>query len=218
MSSEIVFTPLTFPSLRERTDEAATAARTRGHSDGFISGLRAASVEADRTRLALEAENAEFARLATRRLESALSALAAATRALEQRAAPVLADAQNMLASAAVEIAEALLGHALADHESSARSALARALAHVDPALVQVVRLNPADLATLAPLDSGTLDGGTLDGGTLERGLLAAAGVKFVGDPSLECGDAVTEFTDGYLDARISTALGRVRTALLGAS
>jgi len=61
---------------------------------------------------------------------------------------------------------------------------------------VQVVRLNPSDLAALDP-------------STIE-----AAGVALAADPSLARGDAVTEFSNGFLDARISTALARARAAI----
>jgi flagellar assembly protein FliH len=44
----------------------------------------------------------------------------------------------------------------------------------------------------------------------------AAAGVVFVEDPSVNRGDAFTEFDTGYLDARIASALERARRALLG--
>ena len=44
------------------------------------------------------------------RVQQAVAALAAAARALEERAAPVLADGQNALAAAAIDLAEAILG------------------------------------------------------------------------------------------------------------
>jgi flagellar assembly protein FliH len=39
-------------------------------------------------------------------------------------------------------------------------------------------------------------------------------GVELVADPQLARGDAVAELADGYLDARLSTALARVRRVL----
>lgn len=201
MSIDVAFTRMTFPSLRDGAgDRVESEARTRGHSAGYIQGLRAATIEADRRQLVREAEHAEAARVAMQRLESTIATLAAATRALEQRTVPVISDAQDVLASAALDIAEAVVGHELADHSGSARSALVRALTEVDTTLVQVVRLNPTDLAGL------------------DDTVRAAAGVTFVADPTLSRGDAVTEFADGYLDARIATAVDRVRSALLGES
>jgi len=56
--------------------------------------------------------------------------------------------------------------------------------------------MNPADLATLGP------------------DVLAAAGVTFTPDATLARGDAMTQFPDGYLDARIGSALARVKAAI----
>ncbi|NKX49982.1 hypothetical protein HER39_05200 [Arthrobacter deserti] len=130
------------------------------------------------------------------RVDQTVQALGMAVRALQQRAAPVLADAQDTLVAAAMELAEAILGWELADGERSARAALSRALAGVDASAVQTVRMNPADLTVLDP--------------EVRR----QAGVRFVPDSSLARGDAVTEFEDGYLDARIGSALARARAAL----
>jgi flagellar assembly protein FliH len=119
-----------------------------------------------------------------------------AAQALDARTVPVLAEAQAAIEHGALQLAEALVGREFGEAGSAARSAVHRALSGVDTALVQTVRMNPVDLQTLASLD------------------LVPSGVDFTADPRLARGDAVTEFADGYLDARISAALVRARAAL----
>ena len=109
----------------------------------------------------------------------------------------MLSEAQDAIAATAIELAEAIIGRELSDEQTAAASALHRALTDVDPAIVHLVRLNPDDLAAL------------------DEQTIAATGVTFAADASLGRGDAITEFADGYLDARISSALERARSAIL---
>ncbi|MGO4690017.1 FliH/SctL family protein [Glaciibacter sp. 2TAF33] len=206
MSSD-TFIALDIPRLgtnsSRRIEEQAQA---RGHAAGYTDGLRAAQAEHAVRVAQYEAERAEAARVAAERVDRAVSLLSAAARALEQRTLPLLADAHGALAAAAADLAESILGVELADHERGARAAVDRALAGVDTRLVHSVRLNPDDLALL---DDVWLRGDGLrhDG--------SIGGVTFSADPELQRGDAVTEFADGYLDARIETALERATIALL---
>ena len=131
-------------------------------------------------------------------LVDALALLNAAEQSVAQQTVPVIAEVQDSLAAAALELAEALLGRELANGETSSRAALDRALSGVDVRLVQQVRMHPADLAVLGD------------------DVLNQAGVVFSADPSLKRGDAVTEFPDGFLDATLASALSRARAALLG--
>ncbi|MFD1214965.1 FliH/SctL family protein, partial [Arthrobacter sp. GCM10027362] len=144
----------------------------------------------------LQAEHEAAVQNGQARVEQAVQALNAAARALQQRTVPVLADAQDTLAAAALELAEAVLGCELADGERGARAALARVLGQVDASGVQAVRMHPADLTALDPQ------------------VRRQAGIQFVPDSGLERGDAVAEFADGYLDAKIGTALARAKAAL----
>ena len=48
-------------------------------------------------------------------------------------------------------------------------------------------------------------------------GIPDVVGLELVADPTLAPGDAIGRHPDGYLDARITTALSRARAALLGA-
>lgn len=185
--------PVVFPSLH---DSGEAEGFTRGHAAGYAAGLRKADTEAGLRRAEFEAERAAALEQDRRRTERAVAVLEAAARALHARTAPVLAAAEAELASAAVAIAEAVVGHELADAETGAKAALARALSGVDAAAVIAVRLHPADLALLEGAST--------------------AGVVLAADPTLAPGDAVADYPDGELDARISTALARATAALAG--
>ncbi|MDQ1589308.1 MAG: flagellar assembly protein FliH [Microbacteriaceae bacterium] len=200
MSTETGFSRVAFPVLRDGIgSRLAAEARVIGHSAGYSDGLRAAVRELDERRSMLEAEYAELLQNERVKLDRRVAALDAAAAALAQRTVPLLVDAQDALAGAAIDLAEAILGLELATGENSLRSALARALGDVDAELVHTVRLNPDDLAEM-------------DDDVRER-----TGVRFAPDPTLERGDAVTQFPGGYLDARIGTALERAKAALMGA-
>lgn len=198
MSTDAGFASLAFPSLRDRGRESLEArARVSGHAAGYAAGLKAAAIELARRTAALEAEAQRSALENARRIAEALATVDAATRALDARLAPVLIQAQDALAAASVDIAEAIIGRELASAPDSALSALKRALNHAETDAVVTVRMNPADLAAL---DDDTR---------------AAVGVGLHADASLSPGDAVAELPNGYLDARIGAALDRVRAALM---
>lgn len=206
--------PLVLPTLGDAADPgggadvpgaatAGDAARAAGWAAGYAAGARrAAEVAAEQARLA-EAERAEAE--ARRRAEhaAALEALARAARAAAERELPLLSEAERTLHAAAVELAEAILGVELSDATGSARAALARVLEHPWTPDDVTVRLHPRDLAAAeAERARGTLD--------------VPDGVRLEADPHLQPGDAVARHPEGYLDARVGTALERARAALAG--
>lgn len=200
MSSDLSFRAVTLPSLSTPgADRVEASARTRGHAAGYAAGLRAAQQQLSQRRAELESEHDALLRESRAAIERSVDLLAAAVRAADSQAIPVLQDAEDTLAAAALDLAEAVLGHELSTGELSARSALDRALGTVPATALTSIRLNPADLESL-------------DADARER-----ASVPLVADPALEPGDAVAVMPDGFLDARIAAALGRARTALLGA-
>jgi len=197
MSSDPGFATLSFPSLRTTVrDDSEDRARVAGHAAGYAAGLRAAEVDVAARVAAMRAEHEATLRHLQARSDLSTSVLNAAVVALHERTVPVLESAHAAIAEAAIQLAEAIVGCELGEAGTAAKSALFRALDSVDTASVQVVRLNPSDLAALDP-------------STIE-----AAGVALAADPSLARGDAVTEFSNGFLDARISTALARARAAI----
>lgn len=199
MSTDREFLPVTFPALRSAGKEPFEAqSRASGHAAGYAAGLRAASSELAERTARLDAEHEAAVVHGRARVERAVAMLGAAARALDERTLPLIERSQDALATAAIELAEAILGSELSRHEDSARTAMTRALAQADPSSVRVVRMNPVDLAGL------------------DEDTIAATGVLFAPDDSLDRGDAVTEFEVGYLDARISSALARAKAAISG--
>ena len=176
----------------------AARAQAQGHAAGYVEGLRLAAIDA-----ALLADAAEAARLDARfvaeaRIERMVELLSAAAAALEARTVPVVREVEHTLVVTALELAEAVLSRELSNADTSAQRALERAIDQPTQVDVQGVRMHPDDLATLgAATDQVT-------------------GVTFHPDATLSPGDAVIDFTDGYLDARVSTAFDRAKTALLG--
>ena len=198
MSTDTLFSELHYPSLTTTpaAGEEAERARVRGHAAGYAAGLRAAEAQA-----AVVAEHSRIEREALRgdaaaALQSALAALETAAAHAAALDSLVLADADAALAAAALELAEAILEHELADGESSARAAIARALSAADPESTLAVRLSPVDLAVV-----------TANG-------LAPSTLRLVADSTLERGDAVVDVADGRVDARISSALKRARAEI----
>lgn len=196
--------PIVFPSLQTSGESEGF---TRGHAAGYSAGLRKAEAEARALRADLEAQHIAAREEGQLRLASAVVLLEAAATALQARTAPVLEEADAELAAAVVALAEAVIGRELSDAETGAKAALERALSAPDSEAVMAVRLHPADLALL---EAELLEAELLKTKT------TAAHVAFVPDPSLARGDAVAEYPDGELDARIGTAVARARAALAG--
>ena len=197
MSSDAGFSTLSYPALRNAaSDSRDDQARVSGHAAGFAAGLREAEAQVAARIAALEAETAASISHGRARVDLAVALLNSAADALDTRTVPLLESAHATLAESAMLVAEAVVGSELSDAGVAARSALHRALDSVDVGVVHEVRMNPADLATLGP------------------DMLAAAGVTFTPDATLARGDAMTQFPDGYLDARIGSALARVKAAI----
>jgi len=183
----LLFADLTAPAAGRADDRAVV----RGHAAGYAAGLRMAERDLAVRRAELEAEAAAVAEESRRRVESALAALDAAAARLDARVAPVLAEADRALAVAAFELATAILDR---EPVATPAEALDRALALAGDWEPRRIRLHPADLVALGPA--------------------APAGLELVADPVVAAGDAVVEFSDGELDARLDSALARARAAL----
>lgn len=198
--------PAVFPVIPTPTESKThTAAKargfTQGHAVGYAAGLQLAGREAAAARARHDAEHAGRVSALEARHAAELASVRLAVAALAERTVPVLADSEQAMFSCALELAEALLGHELRDGETSARAALARAQGTGETEVPVAIRMNPADLAILGR-----------DGGTLPEN------VTLVGDPALSRGDAVAEYPHGFLDARLCTAVDRVKVALTGGS
>ncbi len=176
------------------------SARAAGFAAGFTAGARAAARVAETARRRAAHERELAAHRADERTEAALAVLAAAARAAQARALPLLTEVEAALHEAAIALAGAVLAVDLADEQAAARAALARVRAAAELADEVTVRLHPQDLELVA----GTAP--------------LPAGVSLVADPSLGRGEAFATHADGWLDGRIDEALRRARAALEGAS
>lgn len=210
--SAAVFSPIPQRTAESPASAAApAAAQAAGYAAGWAQGVAAAAAN-ERVALAEVAATAaaERGQLLTAAL-AALSALDAAAAQMRARTAPGVDEAVDVLASAAVDLAEVVVGQHVTEAGGAARgrAALDRALAAAPEHEDVVVRLNPADLALLDGLTGGA---------ALAVGALATGGgrrsVELVADTGLRAGDAVADFPGGSVDARITTALGRMRAAL----
>src|SRR5690606_37445727 len=118
---------------------------------------------------------------------------------------PAVEDVREELQAAAFALAEAVLGHELSTAEGSGAHALTRLLATPVDLGVHTVRLHPADHAHVTAV-------------LADRQVALPAGVELVADPTLGPGDVVSEYPDGWLDARVGEALERARRALAEAT
>ncbi|HEU4667339.1 MAG TPA: hypothetical protein VFS79_06725 [Arthrobacter sp.] len=202
-----------FPRVQSGQSEAQDRGYVQGHAAGYAAGLRAGAAEQARLARQHQAEHDAAVASAREATNRAVALLTAAAAAFRERFTLVLQDAEAVLAASALELAEAVLAYELDDGARSARAAVHRALsasasgagdgigeqARSGAPEVAAVRLHPADVAVLEAV-----------------GLPEDAGVDLVPDASLARGDAMAHYPDGWLDARLGTALARARAALLG--
>lgn len=161
--------------------------REIGYRDGYAAG-QAAGLQ----------EVASAAAADRRAADHALEGLARATAALNAAVEAEVAGFQVSLVDAAVELASAILGREVRAADSPGRDALVRALQLTEVQETAVARLHPEDVALLG--DPGEVAPGRA--------------VTVVADPSMERGGCVVELGDGTVDARLTTALARVRREL----
>lgn len=177
---------------------ARESARAAGFAAGFAAGAREAAASAATEAARVDVERAAADAAAGAALADALDVLARAARAAQARTVPVLAEAEALLHGGALELARAVLGVELADAERSATAALGRVLRHPRTPEVVTVHLHPRDLDALRAVGADA----------------TPEGVALVADPTLQPGDALAQHPDGFLDARIGTALDRAAAAL----
>jgi len=199
MSTDSFFEKIAYPSLTDSpAAESTDRASARGYAAGYAAGARAAATDAEQLVLQAREQQELFAVQARTSMASALAALNAASARANTLRQPTIAESDAALAAAALELAEAILGHELADGEASAKAAIARALAVAGNDEILVVRMNAEDLEVL------------------ETTPPALESVRLVADPELERGDAMIETAAGTIDARLKSSLDRARAILLG--
>jgi flagellar assembly protein FliH len=181
----------------------------RGYAAGLARGRARAEHERDELLAAVERDAAARRAADERRTAEALRTLDAAAAALTARVAPVLADAEQTLAEAALALAESVIGAELTRAPGGvARSVLDAVLARPEADDLVAVRMHPLAIAAV------TRDAAT--GAATGDGAARVGSVRLVPDEALGVGDAVGDLPDGLLDATIAGALARARRALLG--
>jgi flagellar assembly protein FliH len=190
-----------FPVPEHIVAEATAAAHAAGFAAGWAQGQRESEVrtQALHTHLQDEAEAALAGQQQV--LRRATAGLGAAAVALEQQVTATATELEDLILHTAFDIAEAVLGRELELGAEPGKDALARALALAPANRPVTVRVSPADHAAL----------------TAAGGLPPQAGgreITLVADPQVRSGDAMADSDATAIDARISTALGRIRQVL----
>jgi flagellar assembly protein FliH len=181
------------PSARALVVDPALveSARADGYREGYDAGFQQGMDDATATAHETLGARAEA-------LTRAAAKLAEAAVALGVRETEALVTAEDRIVRAALRLAEVMIGVELEHCEARGRHAIARAL-ELSPATGTArARLHPDDAATVGDL------------GGFGRA------VEIVPDASLRPGDAVVEIDDCRVDARIESALERVRKLLDG--
>ena len=187
-------------------EQARAEARAVGYAQGWAHGLRDATESQAGERAAAVADRALLRSRQEQQVASALQALQEAAADLRQSTMRVTDDIEDQILSAAVEVAEALLGRELRDRDVAASAALARVL-QLAPANEPVtVWLHPADHETL------TAPPGTALIGSVESA--TGRGLAFEIDPELQPGDARARCGSTTIDARLSAGVARLREHL----
>jgi flagellar assembly protein FliH len=182
--------------------QARTEAEAAGYAAGWAQGRgeaqAAAQAQADRDAQAVE----EVMAATAVQIDRAIAAFATAAANLENRAIPAVRDIEDAIVDTALMLAEAVLGREARTATDPGREALARALALAPEQRPVTVRLNPADRMTIG-----------LSDGTTEL-VMDGRLITLVDDRTLQPGDAVAVCDATTIDARLGTALERVREVL----
>jgi flagellar assembly protein FliH len=176
-----------------RIEEAVAEGRAAGFEAGFAAGQAAG-------RQAIEAAHAELTAAHAARLAAVVQGSETAIADALSGVGAVADAAARVTAGAAFAVAEAIVGRELVLARDPGRDAVARALALAPEGVDLTLRLNPEDAAALA-IDQ----------------LPAGRAVTVVADPAVARGDCLAETGWTRVDARIGSALERVRMVLDGA-
>jgi len=161
----------------------------QGYDDGYAEGLARAVLDND---LARGEES--------KRIETALAALATAISELRDADLHLRSDIQKSAPRLAFALLEQLLARELVVADNPGRDAIVRILALDDGALPATIRMNPDDVDKL--------------GEVADLGL--GREIVIIADPKVPSGGALVEIGNTTLDGQIDTALERVKKILLG--
>lgn len=193
---------------------ATAAARATGYAEGWAKGIDEARTT---TAIRFAAEEQALAERAAD-AQRAIDAVHHAATELQHRRLATAVDVQEQIVAAAWEIATALVGDVLADDERRGRSALTRALALSPSDEDVLVSVSPEDFAVLLATEDSTppdtdpaMTPPTRDAIRQQRGLRT---VTIVPDAALAPGDATATSGATTIDARLTSAVERVKAVL----
>jgi len=178
---------------------ARLAAQSAGYVAGWHRGREAGQLAVEAEAELIRAADQQQAEALRARIAQAITALHDAAQNFDRRNGPSAEEVEDLILSAAFQLAESIVGASLADDQLRGRAALQRALAAAPQDVPVTVRLNPEDLAVLEA-----------------AGLRLDESVSLVADPTLAPGDAHATTAGTRIDARISAALERSRAVLRG--
>lgn len=167
--------------------ESRDEARREGYEHGYAEGLAKAAIEA-----------ASMREEQIIRIDNAVSSLLSAVSTLVGAQKEFMDEIQFAAPKLAFSLVEQLLGRELELSKNPGREAVIRALSFDDSDARARVRLNPVDLETIGDIAD----------------LTQIREVELIADPLIEVGGAIAEIDDSVFDARLSTALERVRQAI----
>ena len=170
----------------KRIEEAIAEGRATGYAQGWQAGLGAGQAAAAAELASVRERLAVVVADAARSIEAALEQVDAAW-----------TDVAAQATTLAFAVVEALVGRELAVAADPGADAIRRALASSPAGAELVLRLHPDDAIALAV-----------------QALPQDRRCTVVSDPTLARGDCVAEATSTRVDARIASALERVRAAL----
>jgi flagellar assembly protein FliH len=182
----------TVVAQRRSIDAHHHEARTSGYAAGYAAGLEIAETDV--------AAAMAHHRSARDRLVSVTHSLEAAVRGLAARDAVALGEIEADVLELAIGLATEILGRELACTTEPVREALARAFQLKPDRGAAVVRVHPDDVGPARD---------ELDASSQWRG-----DFELVGDVRVEPGGCVLDVGDCTIDAQVSSALTRLRTAL----
>ena len=195
---------LRYPGAREELEKAWQSAHTQGYAAGWADGHRAVVEHLRSETERAEREVAEALRAQTEAVTRGLLALNRAADDLESRVTPTMDTAAEALATAAVALAEALLGRELALTGTPGMDAVRRALALAPRGGPLVIRLHPEDWSAVhAALETRPEE-------------LSGRDFELLADASVEPAGCVVDCAATRIDAQLGPALARVREVLGG--
>ncbi len=179
--------------------DAREQARREGFDAGWLDG-RQQGVEAERAIREQHAQDLVARRTeAAREMDRTIAALDLAAAHVSASTAEIMARVEQLVVDAAMDLAEAVVGHSVRTDPDRGLNAVRRAFTLVPAESEQVrVAVHPDDLAVLNDVAPG----------------MVPASVTLVADASLAPGDAIAIAGATTVDARIAGALARVREAL----